>query len=60
MFALTKFDQIVTCINQVPKYIFDSETWIFTFSGVYKKNSFIITSFLEYRMVQDYITKVVI
>ena len=60
MFALIKFDQLVTCVNQVPQYNFDSETWIFTFSGVYKKIQSILTSFLEHRMVQDYITKVVI
>ena len=59
-FALAKFDQIVAYVNQVPQYNFDSETWILTFSDVYKKFRFIITSFLEYRMVQDYITKVVI
>ena len=29
-FALSKFDQNVTCLNQVPQVRFDSETYILT------------------------------
>ena len=54
-FALSKFDQNVTCLNQVPQVGFDSETYILTSWGIEWKLQCATLSILDNCMVQEFI-----